>query len=46
MKWEVAKEWEASLIRTGAVRLSSVAGVRGIQALRALEDQILPVCSQ
>ena len=41
-KWEIAKAWDTALARAGGIRPSSVAGIRSIADLRALEGLLSP----
>ncbi|KAK8139513.1 phosphotransferase enzyme family protein [Apiospora sp. TS-2023a] len=41
-RWEIAKAWNEALVRRGATRPSTIAGVDRIQALRDLEELLCP----
>lgn len=40
--WALARSWDASLLRAGGLRPSSLAGITTLESLRALEDLIAP----
>lgn len=40
--WALARSWDASLLRVGGLRPSSLAGITTLESLRALEDLIAP----
>lgn len=40
--WALARSWDASLLRAGGLRPSTLAGITTLESLRALEDLIAP----
>lgn len=40
--WALARSWDASLLRAGGLRPSSLAGITTLESLRALEDLTAP----